>query len=121
MGSVMPAQAYYKAQKLKVLVRHQIHEALERYDVLALPTAGKTAQRVEGYDELAVSSVSYVLTPMFNLAGCPAISVPCGLSTQRLPIGLQLGGRPGGEETLLKVAHAYESSTPWHTMRPPTV
>jgi aspartyl-tRNA(Asn)/glutamyl-tRNA(Gln) amidotransferase subunit A len=57
-------------------------------------------------------------TNTFNLASSPAISVPCGFSTQGLPIGLQIGGRPGGEEVVLKMAHAYEQSTPWHSMRP---
>ena len=48
-------------------------------------------------------------------------SEPCGFGAQGLPIGLQVGGRPGGEETVLKIAHAYEQGTVWHTMRPPTV
>ena len=48
-------------------------------------------------------------------------SGPCGFGAQGLPIGLQVGGRPGGEETVLKVAHSYEQGTVWHTMRPPTV
>ncbi len=59
------------------------------------------------------------LTRIFNLASAPAISVPCGFSSQGLPIGLQIGGRPIGEEMVLKAAHAYEQSTPWHTVRPP--
>ena len=123
-GSIMPAQAYYKAQKLRSLLRQQVHETLERYDVLAVPTAGRTAvQRMEA-DQVVTSDqtsarLPYMRTNTFNLASSPAISVPCGFSSQGMPIGLQIGGRPGGEETVLKVAHAYEQSTPWHTMRPP--
>ena len=123
-GSVMPAQAYYKAQKLRELLRRQVHEALERYDVLVLPTLGRTAPRVEDFNRPVTSKetgrrLGYLLTPTFNLASAPAITVPCGFTSEDLPIGFQIGGRPGGEETILKVAHAYEQSTPWHTKRPP--
>ncbi len=123
-GSVLPAQAYYKAQKLRELLRRQVHDALERYDVLVLPTLGKPAPKVEDFNKPVTSKESgrrlgYLLTPTFNLASAPAITVPCGFTSQNLPIGFQIGGRLGGEETILKVAHAYEQSTPWHTMRPP--
>lgn len=124
-GSIMPAQAYYKAQKLRTLLRQQVHLSLEKYDVLVLPTSGKTAQRIQ--DDPVIRSkaqafgLPYLFTRTFNLASVPAISLPCGFSSAGLPIGLQIGGRPGGEETLLRVAHAYERSTPWHSMRPPTV
>ena len=123
-GSIMPAQAYYKAQKIRSMVRRQVLEALEKYDVLALPTIGKPAQPIQ--DDPVVTSkrtsgrLPYLLTRIFSLSSAPAITVPCGFSAQGLPIGLQLGGPPGGEETVLKVAHAYEQNTPWHTMRPPT-
>ena len=122
-GSILPAQAYYKAQKLRELVRQQVLDALERYDVLVLPTAGKPPQPVE--DDPVITSketagrLPYVFTRIFNLASAPAASVPCGLSSAGLPIGLQIGGRPGGEEMVLRVAHAYEQATPWHTMKPP--
>ena len=118
MGSVMPAQAYYKAHKLRALLRREVHDALDRYDLLMSPTIGATAQRVEGTGAESARRRPYLLTFTFNLANCPAISVPCGFSSQGLPVGLQLGGRPFGEETILKAAHAYEQATPWHTMRP---
>jgi aspartyl-tRNA(Asn)/glutamyl-tRNA(Gln) amidotransferase subunit A len=59
------------------------------------------------------------MTRPFNLASAPAISINCGFNSEGLPIGLQIGGRPFDEPTILKVAHAYEQHTPWHTMRPP--
>ena len=122
-GSVMPAQAYYKAQKLRTLVRQQVHEALEKYDVLVLPTARTPAPRIQDDPVITskemASNLSAVLTRPFNLASAPAISIPCGFSSKGLPIGLQIGGRPFDEETVLKVAHTYEQSTPWHTMKPP--
>ena len=121
-GSIIRAQAYYKAQKLRNILRRQVLEALQHYDVLLLPTKPGPAGRIED-DPIIDTKQSARLPndpgPIFSSAGCPAISVPCGLSSQRLPLGLQLAGRPGGEETLLRVAHAYEQSTPWHTMRPP--
>ena len=121
-GSLIPAQAYYKAQKLRALLRQQVHEALQAYDVLVSPTAGRTAVPIR--DDAVVAGkeeagrLPYMRTNSFNLANAPAISVPCGLNLQNLPIGLQIGGRPGGEETVLKIAHAYEQNTPWHTIRP---
>ena len=122
-GSVMPAQAYYKAQKLRSLLRQQVQEALETYDVLISPTARTPAPRL-GDDAVITSKemaarLPYVLTRPFNLASAPAASVPCGFSAEGLPIGMQIGGRPFEEEAVLKVAHAYEQNTPWHTMRPP--
>ena len=117
-GNVLPAQAYYKAQKLRTLLRRQVHEAFEKYDVLVSPTMGKTAIPFRDVDW---SLTKHFLTPIFNLSGDPAITLPCGFSQEGLPIGFQIAGRPGEEETVLKVAHAYEQSTPWHTMRPPNV
>ena len=123
-GSIIPAQAYYKAQKLRTFLRQQVLEALETYDVLVSPTDTTPAQPIGG-DQVITSKgsarPSYLMTTTFSLASVPAISVPCGLSSQGLPIGLQIGARPGGEETVLKVAHAYEQNTSWHTMRPPSV
>ena len=119
LGSVMPAQAYYKAQKLRALLREQVQEALQRYDVLVSPTIGVPAQKAQGLGTESARRRPYLLTYTFNLANAPAVSVPCGFSTEGLPIGLQIGGRPFTEETVLKVAHAYEQNTPWHTMRPP--
>ena len=118
-GSIMPAQAYYKAQKLREMTRRQVLEALQTWDVLVTPTMGRTAQEIEGYDRVSLLSRPYLFSGAFSLANTPAISVPCGFSAEGLPIGLQIGGRPGAEETVLKAAHAYERNTPWHTKRPP--
>ena len=123
VGSILPAQAYYKAQKLRSMVRDQVLEAFEKYDVLVLPTCGKPAQPVA--DDPPVTSketsarLPYLMTRLFNLASSPAASVPCGFSAAGLPIGLQIGARPGGEENIFKVAYAYEQASSWHTMRPP--
>jgi aspartyl-tRNA(Asn)/glutamyl-tRNA(Gln) amidotransferase subunit A len=122
-GSIMPAQAYYKAQKLRELVRRQILEAMETYDVLILPTSKTCAPRLEEDPVITskemAASMPPVMTRPFNLANAPALSINCGFNSQGLPIGLQIGGRPFAEETVLKVGHAYEQNTPWHNLRPP--
>ena len=121
-GSVMPAQYYNKAQKLRELIRCQVLQALGSYDALVFPTAGRGAQPVE--DDPPVTSkettsrLPFLFTRLFNLASCPAMSVPCGFDDNGMPVGLQIGGKPFSEETLFRIAHAYEQATDWHTRRP---
>ena len=125
-GSVIPAQFYYKAQKIRAVLRQQILDALEQVDVLVLPTGPVTAPPVESVP--GVQSKEHALTGLagrisftgpFNLAGTPALSVPCGFSSSGMPMGLQIVGRPFAEETVLRVAHAYEQTTKWHNRRAP--
>ena len=122
-GSIFPAYAYQKAQKLRTMFRDQVHEALERYDVLVTPTASVAAQPIVE-DPVRTSKedaapLTYLQTRTFNLASAPAVSIPCGLSDEGLPIGLQIGGRPGADQTVLNVAYAFEQATTWHRQRPP--
>ena len=123
-GSIMPAQAYYKVQKLREMLRREMLAALNDYDVVILPTARRCAPPVDEDQPLTskqmVRDLALVMTRPFNLAGTPAISINCGFNSAGLPIGLQIGGRPFDESTVLKVAHAYEQHTPWYTIRPPT-
>jgi aspartyl-tRNA(Asn)/glutamyl-tRNA(Gln) amidotransferase subunit A len=123
VGSLLPAQAYYKAQKLRSLLRQQVLEALDRVDVLLTPTCGTAAQRIvpdpivaskEGANRLGT-----LFTPMFSLANVPALSICCGFTSESLPIGLQLAAAPLGEGTILNAAYAYEQNTPWRRRRPP--
>ena len=122
-GSLMPGAAYLKAQKLRSMLRQEVHDTLEQYDVLVCPTAGRPA--VPRQDDPIITSkemagrLPYMRTNTFNLSSTPAVSVPCGFNSGSLPIGLQVAGRPGGDAMVLKVAHAYEQATSWHTMRPP--
>ena len=122
-GSLLPAQAYYKAQKLREMLRRQVLETLDKYDALVLPTAGKGAQPVEDDPPItskeSTSRLPFLFTRIFNLASCPAMSLPCGFDDRGMPVGLQIGARPGAEQTIFKVAHAYEQATEWHTMQPP--
>ena len=121
--SLIPAQAYYKAQKLRALLRQQVLGALEDFDVLVHPTAGVPAQKVEPEATIGrkgvLSRPFWLLTNSFSLASTPALSVCCGFTSQNLPMGLQIGSRPFDEEMALRVAYAYEQSTPWHERKPP--
>ena len=122
-GSIFPGYAYQKAQKVRTLFRNQVHEALERYDVLVTPTASVAAQPIVE-DHIRTSKedaapLSYLQTRTFNLASAPAVSIPCGFSDDGLPVGLQIGGRPGDDQTVLNVAYAFEQATEWHRQRPP--
>ena len=124
-GLVIPAQAYNKAQKLRAMLREQVLSALEDVDVLALPSGVGPAPPVESVPgvpskEMALAGLNARIsfTGPFNLANVPAISVPCGFTESGLPLGLQIVGEPFAEETLFRVAHAYEQATTWHTRRP---
>ncbi|HOR01142.1 MAG TPA: Asp-tRNA(Asn)/Glu-tRNA(Gln) amidotransferase subunit GatA [Anaerolineae bacterium] len=112
-------EAYYlKAQKVRTLIRQDFERALARVDVLVAPTSPTVAFPIgaKSQDPLQMY-LSDVLTLSLNLAGLCGISVPCGFS-QGLPVGMQILGRAFDEATILRVAHAYEQATPWHTYRP---
>ena len=123
-GSLVPAQAYQKAQKLRAMLREDVLAAFRTYDALVMPTSGRQADPIQ--DDPPVTSretssrLPFMRTNTFNLSSAPAISVPCGFGGRGLPIGLQIAGPPGGEEMVFRLAHAYEQNTPWHTMRPPS-
>lgn len=121
-----PAQTYYKAQKFRQLLRQELLALLQDVDVLVLPTAPAGAPKIPEApgvksQEDAHSRMAGVrsFTGPFNLAGVPAISVPCGFTSDDLPISLQIVGRPFEDATVMRVAHAYEQATTWHTRRPP--
>ncbi len=111
--------AYYaKAQKVRTLIRRDFDAAFEKCDVLATPTAPTTAFALgeKAGDPLAMKLADVCTIPV-NMAGLPALSLPCGMD-DGLPIGLQLIGKLLDESTLLRVAGAYEDATQWHEMRP---
>ena len=125
-AALTPAQVYYKAQKLRTLVRQAVLEALESVDVLVLPTSPAPAPKIADGPGIksqadAQSRISGVrnFTGAFNLAGVPALSVPCGFTSDNLPISLQIVGRPMEEGTVMRVGHAYQQATDWHTRLPP--
>jgi aspartyl-tRNA(Asn)/glutamyl-tRNA(Gln) amidotransferase subunit A len=114
--------AYYlRAQKVRTLIRRDFLKAFETVDAIVTPTTPTAAFRVgEKSDDPLQMYLSDIFTISCNLAGICGLSLPCGFTTDpRLPIGLQLLGKPFGEETILKLAHAYEQGTEWHREKPP--
>ena len=125
-GSLMPAHAHQKALRLRQVLRQQILDALEQVDVLVMPTSSIPASPIPTHDGLGSKEELLEnfrgrrsFTAPFNLASVPALSVNCGFTSENLPIGLQMAGRPFDEATLFRLAHAYEQANDWHTRRPP--
>ena len=113
--------AYYlRAQKVRTLIRNDFLKAFEKVDAIVTPTTPTAAFKIgEKSGDPLQMYLSDIFTISCNLAGISGLSLPCGFTAApKLPIGLQLLGRPFGEATLLKLAHAYEQSTPWHRERP---
>ncbi|OGC41215.1 aspartyl/glutamyl-tRNA amidotransferase subunit A [candidate division WOR-1 bacterium RIFOXYD2_FULL_36_8] len=107
--------AYYlKALKVRTLIKQDFERALEQCDVLISPTSPTVAFKIgeKANDPLSMY-LSDIATIPVNLAGIPAISIPCG-NANNLPIGLQIMGKAFDEETILKAAYAYEQNTTWH-------
>lgn len=104
--------AYYlKAQKVRTLLTRDFDEAFKRVDVIAAPTAPTAAFKLgEKVDDPLAMYLADIYTVTANLAGIPAISVPCGNTREGLPIGLQVFGRWFEEGTVLRVAHGYEKN-----------
>lgn len=112
-------EAYYlKALKVRTLIKQDYERAFENYDLLLTPTTTSVAFKFgEKTDNLISMYLNDVCTVTANLAGVPAISIPCGFS-KGLPIGLQLIAKPFAESTLLSAAYAFESCTDYHQKRP---
>ena len=106
--------AYYvKAQQVRTLIRHDYDSAFQDVDTVALPTTPTTAFKLgERTEDPLQMYLSDVFTAAANLAGLPAISVPCGLTSDRLPVGLQLTGRAFDEPTLFRAAEAMGRKLP---------
>jgi aspartyl-tRNA(Asn)/glutamyl-tRNA(Gln) amidotransferase subunit A len=111
--------AYYlKAQKVRTLIRQEFDRAFEKFDALITPTSPTVPFKIgEKVDDPLQMYLSDVCTLPINIAGLPAISIPAGFA-DGLPIGMQIIGKPFGEETLLKIAYAYEQATEWHKRKP---
>jgi aspartyl-tRNA(Asn)/glutamyl-tRNA(Gln) amidotransferase subunit A len=112
--------AYYlKAQKVRTLIRQDFQQAFERCEALITPVAPTTAfrigEKIASPLEMYLSDVHVVAV---NLAGIPALTVPCGFS-EGLPVGMQIMGPHLSEELLLRIGHMYQSQTDWHTKHPP--
>jgi aspartyl-tRNA(Asn)/glutamyl-tRNA(Gln) amidotransferase subunit A len=108
--------AYYlKAQKVRALIQRDFETAFEHCDAIITPTSPTTAFKLsEKIKNPLQMYLSDICTISINLAGIPAISVPCGLDREGLPIGMQVIGKHFDEATILRIADAYEQQTEWH-------
>lgn len=112
--------AYYlKAQKVRTLIKQDFEAAFEKVDVLVSPTAPTTAFKIgdKMSDPLSMYLDDLMTIPV-NLAGLPGLSLPCGIDSNGLPIGLQIIGNVLREDQVFHTAYAYEQATEWHTQRP---
>lgn len=113
--------AYYlRAQKVRTLIRNDFLNAFKTVDAIVTPTSPTAAFKIgEKSDDPLQMYLSDIFTISCNLAGICGVSLPCGFTqSPKLPIGLQVLGKPFGEGTMLRLAHAYEQSTPWHREKP---
>ena len=117
-GALVTGPEYVQAQRVRMQICADVAEVMKTVDVLATPTTPKTAPTFKTmYDpELAFPRTNM---PPFNLTGQPTLALPCGLSASGLPLSLQLSGRAFEEATVLRLGHAYQRATDWHTRRPP--
>ena len=124
-AALTPAWAYLRAQRARTLIRRELTDALDAYDIIVLPTGPVAAPTIEastgkpgGYYQGKLDLGRRRYTSPAALAGLPALSIPCGFSDAGLPIGMQLIGKAFAEPTLFRAAQAYESATEWHTRHP---
>jgi aspartyl-tRNA(Asn)/glutamyl-tRNA(Gln) amidotransferase subunit A len=126
-GRLVSAADYVRAQRLRAVLTAELDATTAGIDAVVLPVSPVPAYslsdrrvQVGSIMEDASDAVTR-FTPLFSLTGWNALSVPCGQSTQGLPIGLQIAARPGDDEVALAVARTYEQMTPWHLLRPPEI
>jgi len=131
-ANLIPAQVYYKAQKLRTMVREQVLALLEEVDVLIQPTSGAPANvinpdhKVENQEFARKALAAGGFRGPYSLSGTPALSILCGFTEPSegpngnggLPLAMQIAGRPFDEATVLRVAYAYEQAAGWNTRVP---
>jgi aspartyl-tRNA(Asn)/glutamyl-tRNA(Gln) amidotransferase subunit A len=125
MGRLVTGPDYLKAEQLRTALNADLAKIFADVDVILGPTSPLTAWRIGewtvrvGAEDESVLAASWRLTYPWNLAGLPAISLPCGFDREGLPIGLQIAGRPFDELTIIRAADAYERAHEWKDRRPP--
>ena len=124
VGSVISSTMYHKAQLLRRQIQDEISRVMKNVDVLVGPTTAAPPGQIQasvaagGNAGALRMATQRSFTRPQNLTGQPAVSVPCGFSSQGLPVGLQISGRLFEDDVVLKVAHAYEQATEWHKKHP---
>jgi aspartyl-tRNA(Asn)/glutamyl-tRNA(Gln) amidotransferase subunit A len=117
-GALVTASEYMQAQRIRAEICRETAEVMNSVDVLATPTAVKPATPFAQAQNPDFGFPRSNMPP-FNLTGLPTLALPCGFSSSGLPLSLQLSGRAFEEGMVLRVGHAYEQATAWHTRRPP--
>ncbi len=116
-GAKTSSTEYILARRTQAEVRRKCEQFFESWDLLILPTTPVAAPAIDGYQVQKVGQLTPFTAP-FNLTGLPALSVPCGFTSQGLPIGLQIVSRAWEEARVLNAGHVFEKQTDWHTRRP---
>jgi len=112
-GAALPVKEYIQARRTQTLLRSQFARFFESYDLLLMPTTPVAAPPIEGPSAVELARLLTRYTAPFNLTGFPALSLPCGFTSDGLPIGLQIIGPHWGEAKLLRGGYAYERATDW--------
>ncbi len=118
-GTKTTSTEYILARRTQTEVRKRLEQFFESYDFLITPTTPIPAPTIEGHDAVEQAGRLTRFTAPFNLAGLPALSLPCGLTEQGLPVGLQIVSRAWADAKVLNAGYAFEQSTEWHNRLPP--
>lgn len=117
-GAALTSGEYALARRTQTEGRRRFELFFEKWDILLLPTTPIPAPPIEGTEAIEAARRLTRFTAPFNLAGLPALSVPCGFTGANLPIGLQMIARHWAEAKVLQAGHAFEQATEWHNRRP---
>jgi len=119
-GALVAASEYTQTQRLRSQLCAETAALMRTVDVLATPTTPRPATSFKVAHDPEVGFPRSNMLP-FNATGLPTLAVPCGFSAAGLPLSLQLSGRPFEEAVVLRLGHAYQQATAWHTRRPPVI
>ena len=117
-GAKTTSTEYILARRTQTEVRKRCELFFEAYEFLLVPTTPIAAPTIEGNDAVEQAGRLTRFTAPFNLTGLPALSLPCGFTSEGLPIGLQIVSRAWGDAKVLNAGYAYEQATEWHTRKP---
>ena len=117
-GAQTSSTEYILARRAQAEVRKRCEQFFESYDFLITATTPIAAPTIEGHDAVEQAAQLTRFTAPFNLAGLPALSLPCGFTKEGLPIGLQIVSRAGADAKVLNAGYAFEQATEWHKKRP---
>ena len=117
-GAKTTSTDYILARRMQIEVRKRCEQFFESHDILITPTTPIAAPAIEDNDAVEQAGRLTRFTAPFNLAGLPALSVPCGFTKEGLPIGMQIVSRAWSEAKVLNAGYAYEQATEWHKQQP---